>query len=84
MGVVRVGVIGAGVIGERHCRVCANLPYIELVGVVDPDEARGRQVANLYETMYFPNHRALLFQIGAVAVAASTPVHCSLSAECLE
>ena len=84
MEVVRIGVIGAGVMGERHCRVCANLPRVELVGIADPDEGRGRQVANLYETVHFSDHRLLLSQLDAVTIAASTPVHYTLAAECLE
>lgn len=26
METIRIAVIGAGTVGERHCRVCANLP----------------------------------------------------------
>ena len=70
--------------GERHCRVCSNLPRVDLVGIADLNEARGRQVAELYETTYFPDQRTLLSQIDAVTIAASTPVHYVLSAECLE
>ncbi len=84
MKVVRIGVIGAGVMGERHCRVCANLPHVELVGVADLNEERGRQVADRYETTYFPDRRALLSQLDAVTTAASTPAHYTLTAECLE
>ena len=84
METVRIGVIGAGVMGERHCRVCANLPWVELVGVADLNEERGRQVASSYETTYFPDHRALLAQVEAVTIAASTPTHYALAAECLE
>ncbi len=84
MKVVRIGVIGAGVMGERHCRVCANLPRVDLVGVADLDPERGRQVADLYETTYFADHRALLPQVDAVIIAASTPAHYTLAAKCLE
>jgi predicted dehydrogenase len=84
MDVVHIGVIGAGVMGERHCRVCANLPRVKLVGIADLDEARGRQVADRYEITYFPDHRVLLSQLDAVTIAASTPVHYTLTAECLE
>jgi len=84
MEVVRVGVIGTGIMGERHCRVCANLPRVELVGVADLSEERGRQVASSYETVYFPDYRALLPQLDAVTIASSTPTHYSLAAECLE
>ena len=34
--VLRVGVVGAGVMGTNHGRVMAGLPGIELVGIVDP------------------------------------------------
>jgi predicted dehydrogenase len=83
MKTVRIGVIGAGVMGERHCRVCANLPHVEMVGVADLDPERGRQVAELYETTYFADHRALLPQVDAITIAASTPAHYTLAAECL-
>ena len=84
MKLVRIGVIGAGVMGERHCRVCANLPRVELVGVVDPDQERGRQVAEAYETTFFADHRALFSQVDAVTIAASTPSHYALATEFLE
>jgi len=81
---VRIGIIGVGTMGERHCRVCANLPHVELVGVADMSEERGCRVADRYETTYFPDYRALLPQLDAVTIAASTPVHYTLTAECLE
>jgi virulence factor len=84
MKTVRIGVIGTGVMGERHCRVCANLPRVELVGVTDLNEERGRQVANRYDTTFFSDREALLYQLDAVTIAASTPTHYALTAECLE
>ena len=84
MKAVRIGIIGVGTMGERHCRVCANLPHVELVGVADMSEERGCRVADRYETTYFPDYRALLPQLDAVTIAASTPVHYTLTAECLE
>lgn len=35
-GALRVGVIGAGIMGSNHGRVLAGLPNVELVGIVDP------------------------------------------------
>jgi predicted dehydrogenase len=83
MKVVRIGVIGAGVMGERHCRVCANLPRVRLIGVADPDRARGEMVAERYETGYFADQRSLLDQVDAVSIAAPTPAHFQLATECL-
>ena len=84
MNIVHIGVIGTGVMGERHCRVCANLPHVELVGVADLNEERGRQVAERHETTYFSDYKALLSQLDAVIIAASTPAHHALATECLE
>ncbi len=84
METVRIGVIGTGVMGERHARVCANLPRVELVGIADLDEERGRKVAESYETAYFADRQAMTAQVDAVTIAASTPAHYALTAECLE
>jgi predicted dehydrogenase len=37
--------------GERHCRVCANLPRVDLVDIADLNEARGQEVAARYEQL---------------------------------
>jgi len=84
MQTVHIGVIGVGVMGERHSRVCANLPRVELVGVADSSEEHGQQIANRYETTYFADRHELLSQVDAVTIAATTPVHYVLAAECLE
>lgn len=84
METVRIGVIGVGVMGERHCRVCANLPKVELVGLADLNAERGQQVAAMYDTNYMSDYRALLPRVDAVTIAASTPAHYTLAKACLE
>ena len=41
---IRTGVIGAGVMGERHCRVYSNLRGVEFVGVFDVNHLRGHEL----------------------------------------
>jgi virulence factor len=84
MNTVRIGVIGTGIMGERHCRVCANLPRTEFVGLSDLNQDRGRIVAERYGTTFFADRQALLAQIDAIVIAASTPAHYPLALECLE
>src|SRR5438552_2471777 len=36
-GLLRVGVVGVGVMGSNHARVFADLPGVTLAGVADPD-----------------------------------------------
>ncbi len=84
MDTLRVGVIGVGAMGERHCRVYASLRRVHLAGVVDLDDSRGRAVAAQYETRYFENYRQLLGEVDAVSIATTTPAHFDLGMEALE
>jgi predicted dehydrogenase len=81
---LRVGVIGVGVMGERHCRVYSSLRHVRVVGIADSDANRGRTVAAQYDTRYFEDHRQLLDEIDAVSIATTTPSHFNLSIDALE
>jgi len=83
MKTIRVGVIGVGIMGERHCRVYSNLRRTELVGLADSDSERGRFVAQNYETRYFEDFQQLLSEVDAVSIATSTPAHFELTMEAL-
>jgi predicted dehydrogenase len=81
---LRVGVIGVGVMGERHCRVYSSLRGINVVGIADLNAERGRAVAAQYGTRYFENHRDLLREVSAVSIVTPTPAHFHLVMEALE
>ena len=49
---IRLLVIGAGLIGSRHVQTIAANPGCELVGVVDPDTAKPSPKAEPYNTLY--------------------------------
>lgn len=84
MKTMRVGVIGVGVMGERHCRVYSTLRNVNLVGVSDMNAARGQAVARDYDTSYFSDYRALLDKVDAVSLATPTPYHFRLAADAIE
>jgi len=42
---VRVGLVGAGYVAPYHARALRSLPFVELVGVADPDEQRCKALA---------------------------------------
>jgi predicted dehydrogenase len=84
METIRVGVMGVGVMGERHCRVYSSLRHVHVVGVADRDANRGRAVAATYGTRYFEDHRQLLAEVDAVSIATTTPSHFDLAMESLE
>jgi predicted dehydrogenase len=84
MALVKVGVIGVGRMGQRHCRVYANLRGAQLVGVTDANSGLGRQVARQYEVPYFADVDALLDEVDAVSLVTPTPAHFDLAMRCLE
>lgn len=79
----RVGVIGVGRMGERHCRVYSGLPEVDFVGVSDMSPRRGMAVAEAYGARFFPDYGDLLREVDAVSVATPTPAHGEVARECL-
>jgi predicted dehydrogenase len=45
---VRVAVVGAGIMGTNHARVLSTIPGFELVAVVDPDHQRASALASAF------------------------------------
>lgn len=80
---IRVGVIGVGTMGERHCRVYSSLRNVDLVGAADLNAERGRAVATEYGTQYFQDYRQLLKEVDAVSIVTTTPSHFDLATEAL-
>ena len=78
---IRVGVIGTGLMGERHCRVYSSLRGAEFVGVFDVNHVRGHEVAEKYGARYFDSPLDLLREVEAVTIATPTPYHFDLAME---
>src|SRR5260370_37146434 len=73
---LRIGVIGAGVMGSNHARVLAGSPYITLVGVVDPLPAHRPRATDLTSCRTFARLDAFLAaDVAAVTIAAPTHLH---------
>ncbi|HZR73264.1 Gfo/Idh/MocA family oxidoreductase [Bradyrhizobium sp.] len=82
---LRVGVIGAGVMGTNHARVLAGLPDTSLVGVVDPLPAHRSRAADLTNCRTFTGLDELIAEgVDAVSIAAPTHLHHELALACIE
>ncbi len=82
---IRVAVIGAGEFGENHARVWSELDGVELVGVVDANAERAREVAGEYRTQAIPSLEALVpRQVDAASLAVPTQEHASVGRRLLE
>src|SRR5277367_4442818 len=82
--VLRVGVIGAGVMGSNHARVLAGLPEITLVGVVDPLPAHRARAVELADCRAFAGLDELIAEgVDAVTIAAPTHLHHEIALTCI-
>ncbi|MFQ5650774.1 MAG: Gfo/Idh/MocA family protein [bacterium] len=72
---IKVGQIGIGTWGKNHCQLLAEMPEVALVGLHDIHVNRCGRSAQDYGTREFENLPALLEQIEALVVTASTPQH---------
>src|SRR5665647_3011477 len=74
--VLRVGVVGVGVMGSNHARVLAGLPGIELAGVADPDRKQADFVARTLDCAAVADVGELLdLNVDAITIAAPTHLH---------
>jgi UDP-N-acetylglucosamine 3-dehydrogenase len=72
--VLRVGVVGVGVMGCNHARVLAELPAVELAGIADPDHKQADFVGRTLGCKTVPDVVGLI-ALGVDAVAIATPTH---------
>jgi UDP-N-acetylglucosamine 3-dehydrogenase len=81
---LRVGVVGAGVMGSNHGRVLAGLPGVELVGIVDPMMEHRSRATQLIGCPTFGDLGAMLAAgVDAVTIAAPTHLHHEVALACI-
>ena len=72
---LRVAVIGVGHLGQHHARLFAEMPDVELVGVVDTRPGRAEEIAGKYGTRAFSDAADVRSLVDAVTVAVPTQSH---------
>jgi predicted dehydrogenase len=72
---IRAAVIGVGNLGQHHARVYTQLPGVHLVGVVDADEARAKELAKKHKCEAFTRPEQLMGKVDAVSVVVPTALH---------
>jgi predicted dehydrogenase len=76
---IKAGVIGVGYLGQFHAEKYAKMEEVELVGVVDIDKPRAKEIAKRYRTQPFFHHGDLFDRVQAVSIAVPTPLHHSIA-----
>jgi len=72
---LRTAAVGVGHLGRHHARIYAEMEGVELVGVVDADAARAREVGERHGVPHLTDHRRLPEALDAVSVATPTASH---------
>jgi predicted dehydrogenase len=80
----KVAVIGVGYLGKFHAQKYAQIPEVELVGVVDRIGERAREWAGRLGTHAYENYRDLIGKVDAVSLVVPTDQHFAIAKEFLE
>ncbi len=81
---IRVAVVGVGDFGCNHVRVWRELEGAELVGIVDTNGERARQIAAEFGTQVIPDMTVLPGRVDAVSLAVPTVEHARTGCRLLE
>lgn len=77
---MKVGVIGAGKMGQNHARVYSEIA--ELVGIADINKEECKKVAMRYGCGFYTNYKELLKKdLDAVSIATPTKTHYEIALE---
>ena len=83
-GKTRVGVIGAGGLGQHHVRIMGELPAAQLVGFYEARPERAAEIAATLNARAFDSIDALLGEVEAVTIVVPTPAHYEVTKQALE
>jgi predicted dehydrogenase len=76
---MRVAVIGVGHLGRHHARILSALPGVDLVAVVDTNQARAEEIAAASNTRAFVRPTSLWTSVDAVSIAVPTEQHLAVA-----
>lgn len=82
---IKVGVAGAGHLGEHHTRILSRLPELcDFKGIFDINGERAAHIAEKYQVKAFARLEDLLESVDALDIVAPTSAHFSLAQTALK
>jgi len=72
---IKVAVVGVGFFGERHAKTYSELSEAELIGVVDPNIERAKEIARQFQCEAFSDVAQLFGRIDAASIVTHTLAH---------
>lgn len=77
----KVAVIGAGYFGQRHIKLLAQMPDVEIVGIADKDIVKAKEIAQQYNLKYCSDYKDLLKPAQIFFVVTPTITHFDIGIE---
>lgn len=81
---VKIGVIGAGQLGQMHIRCIQNIPEFALVGFMEDDDAQASRIEKEYGIHRFLNTDTFFDQVDAVDILVPTQTHFELASRAIK
>ena len=72
---LRVGVVGAGIMGQNHLRVYDMLKSVEIVAIVDSDIHKAKNIASRFDCDAYQSAEELVGKIDAASVCVPSVHH---------
>jgi predicted dehydrogenase len=80
---IKIALIGAGSIGSHHARIFSEIDGIDLVGIVDTDLEKAKDIAYQYSCAAYRDYAEVLGQIDCASIAVPTTLHYQIALDCL-
>ncbi|RMG54977.1 MAG: gfo/Idh/MocA family oxidoreductase [Acidobacteria bacterium] len=81
---VRIGIVGAGFIGNMHARILAEIPRADVVAIYDRQSDRAQALARRVEAEAVPSLTTLLERVDAVYITAPNRTHPDIALAALD
>jgi predicted dehydrogenase len=78
---LRVGLVGAGVIARPHLATLLHIPDVKVVGIADPVATSAAALAAQASAVPYADHRELLGKVDAVWICTPTFLHAEQTVE---
>ncbi len=72
---IKLGLVGAGHMGQYHVKIALSIDDYELVGIYDDDNQRSEKIAKSFDVFAFQGLDELLSRVEAVLIAVPTALH---------
>ena len=75
MSKLKVAVIGAGYLGEFHTQKYIASKSVDLIGIVDTNKKRCKEIFEKYNVQTYNNYKDILNEVDAVSIVVPTDLH---------